>query len=88
MKTYSPREVADLFGTTSDNWLREGARTGKYPHIRPGRCVRFTDEHVAAITELIEHQPQVKANIQPVPDLAIAGVTSRSQARHRTRKTA
>lgn len=89
MNTYSTRDIADMFNKDSAWWLEEGVRQGKFPCLRIGRQVRFTDKHVEEIAEILEIRPSAPASaVTAVPELAITGVTQRSQARHRTRKTA
>jgi hypothetical protein len=46
-----------MFAKASDWWLCQGCREGKYPHLRVGRQIRFTNAHIAQITALLEHQP-------------------------------
>jgi hypothetical protein len=87
-KTYSPREVCDAFGKASTWWLAQGCREGKYPHLRVGGQIRFTDAHIEEITSILEHRPTTAKPVEPAPDVSVFGTTQRSQARHRTRKTA
>ena len=54
---YTTREVADLFGLTSDNYLRENI--ARLPHLTIARQVRFTREHVEAIARMFEQAPTV-----------------------------
>lgn len=88
MKTYSTRDVADMFSKQSDWWLKQGVRDGKYPHLRIGRVVRFTDAHVEEIAALLEVRSSEPKPVDPATDVAVFGATKRSQSRHRTRKTA
>lgn len=83
IETYSPTEVAAMFGTKSDRWLRRGVQSGRFPHLRVCRQIRFTDEHVAFITALLEQAPKEAAPVQAAPDTSVFGATSRSSARHR-----
>jgi hypothetical protein len=53
-KTYTTREVADVFGKSSIWWLAKGCREGRYPHLRVGGEVRFTDAHITEITSILE----------------------------------
>lgn len=82
-ETHSPQEVADMFGTKSDRWLRRGVQAGRFPHLRVCRQIRFTDEHVAFIANLLEQAPNTAAPAQAAPDTTVFGATSRSSARHR-----
>lgn len=87
MKTYSPEEVAAEFGRTSAWWLREGVRRGKYPHLRAGKAIRFTEEHLNQIALILERPAIIPAQPLAAPaDVSVFGATSRSQALHRTRK--
>jgi hypothetical protein len=86
LKTYSTREVADMFSKQSDWWLAQGCREGKFPHLRVGRQMRFTDAHIEEITALLEQRPTTAKPVEAAPDVSAFGATKRSQARHRTRK--
>lgn len=57
---YTPEEVAAMFVTSRRDVLAR-CRTGEYPHIRIGRKVRFTDEHLSLITGAHE----VAAAVEP-----------------------
>lgn len=72
-KTYSAAEVAERYGHTKDYILRL-AREGRWPHLRVGRSVRFTDAHLAQIDVMHE----VKAQ----------GATAAASWGRKTRKTA
>lgn len=85
MKTYSVAEVAEMFGSESDWWIREGVRQCRFPSLRVGRTNRFTDEHVAAIAAAIEKPAVVKKESGPKADVSVFGATARSAKHHRNR---
>lgn len=55
--THPADEVAERYGHSKDYVLRL-AREGKWPHLRVGRSVRFTDAHLAAIDAMHEVKAQ------------------------------
>lgn len=77
-----------MFSKTSKWWLLEGVRNGKYPHLRIGRQIRFTEQHITEIAELLEIRPAAPAPVEAAPEVSVFNVTPRSAARHRTRKSA
>lgn len=83
MNTYSVQEVADMFGGGPGWWLRNGVKQRRFPCLKIGRQVRFTDAHVTAIAAAIEQAPSEQT---PGPaDVSVFGATSRSAKRHRNR---
>lgn len=55
--THSAQDVAARYGHTKDYVLRL-AREGRWPHLRVGRSVRFTDAHLAQIDAMHEVKAQ------------------------------
>ena len=55
--THSAADVATRYGHTKDYVLRL-AREGRWPHLRIGRSVRFTDAHLVAIDAMHEVKAQ------------------------------
>ena len=51
--THSAADVAARYGHSKDYVLRL-AREGRWPHLRVGRSVRFTDAHLAQIDVMHE----------------------------------
>lgn len=51
--TFTADDLADRYGHSREYVLR-AAREGKWPHLRVGRQVRFTEAHVAAIDAMHE----------------------------------
>lgn len=84
MRTYSIREVVEMFGGGPGRWLREGMRTGRFPYLQIGRERRFTETHVAAIASEVETQAIPKQASAPA-DVSVFGATSRSAKHHRNR---
>lgn len=79
---YTPKQVADMFQTSSDWWVREGVRRGRWECARgPKRAMRFSREHVQQIADVLQGEAQSVAS-SPV-DVSVFGVTSRSSARNR-----
>ena len=56
---YTPEQVAEMFGLSSANYVRENARL--WPHIRIAKQIRFTPEHVEEIALLHLHKPVTPA---------------------------
>lgn len=80
-KKYTAAEVAENFGV-SEEWLKEQARSGRFPHIRAGyRGYRFTEAHVAGIEKMLEQSPKEAGT------LADAVISTRSRARRRRRSS-
>lgn len=52
---FTPAEAAALLRPVTENWLREHIRD--LPHLRIGRRIAFTDEHIEQIRRQHEHQP-------------------------------
>lgn len=96
MKIYSVAEVAELFGAKSEWWLREGCRFGRFPHLRVGREIRFTEQHVKEITAAVERRPAREPDeadtdtpsVDEAPTELAFRATKRSTARRRARDTA
>jgi hypothetical protein len=54
LEFYEPAEAAALMRCT-EAWLREGAASGKFPHVCWGKGkIIFTSEHIAEIAHLRE----------------------------------
>ena len=83
MNTYSVEEVAAMFGGGPGWWLRNGVKQGRFPCLKIGRQIRFTDEHLKTISTSLEQHPNPRQN--PPADVSVFGATSRSVKRHRNR---
>lgn len=70
--TITPAELADDL-RMSPEWVRDRANRREFPHLRVGRYIRFTDEHVAQIKEQLEQEA--------APKTPVYGLTSRSRRR-------
>lgn len=51
--TYSDEMVAERYGKSKD-YVQRAAREGRWPHLKVGRSVRFTDAHLAQIDAMHE----------------------------------
>lgn len=49
-KHYTISEVAEILGVPM-TWVRDKVTERKIPHTRIGRHVRFTDDHIQAISD-------------------------------------
>lgn len=84
VKTYSPEEVAAMFQPDGSSWwLREGIRQGRFPHLKVGRHIRLTDEHIAEIAAAIERRGTPKQKPRAV-DVSVFQPSRRSKAHRRT----
>ncbi|CCH77750.1 putative DNA binding domain, excisionase family [Nostocoides japonicum T1-X7] len=63
---HTPDAVAGMLGK-SRGYVMERAAKGEWPHLRIGRTVRFTDEHVSQILHLLEQTPRQPAEQPPDP---------------------
>jgi N-acyl-L-homoserine lactone synthetase len=52
----TPADLADIFNVTERVVMRAVHRDG-WPHEKIGRAVRFSDEHIEAIRQLVEVRP-------------------------------
>lgn len=48
-----PEQVAERYGVTVDN-VKRNVRLKRWPHLRVGKYIRFTDEHLRQIDALLE----------------------------------
>ena len=77
--TYTTDDVARMLGKSRD-WVRDAANTRKFPHLRIGKSIRFSEAHLQQIIALLEQAPAEHAT-------PIGQLTSRSRARRpRTRR--
>lgn len=54
LEFYEPAEAAALMRCT-ESWLREGAASGRFPHLTWGKGkIIFTSEHIAEIARIQE----------------------------------
>ena len=60
MSLLTPRELADMLGK-GEPFVAEQARRKAWPHVRVGRSIRFTPEHVEQIIAACTVQPSEQA---------------------------
>ena len=82
--TYSVEEVAARFGGGPGYWLRQGVKDGRFPCLRVGRRMRFTEQHIDEIAAALEQRTGPKATTAPA-DVSVFGATARSAKHHRNR---
>lgn len=52
---HAPADLAKVLGK-STKWVER--RQAQWPHLKVGRSVKFTDEHVAEVIKLLEQRPE------------------------------
>lgn len=52
---YTPEEVAARLRARSDNFLRAGVRSGKYPHHRVSKRIMFSEDDIRVIMSKLAH---------------------------------
>lgn len=60
MSRHTDREVAAMYGKSLD-YVQRQTREGRWPHLKVGRSIRFTDEHLAQIDAML--------SVAPAPDV-------------------